>query len=201
MRPLPQPRFLLLHGYRNHRPSEHWQSWLAGRLRQRGEQVLYPQLPDADRPDPAAWLDALAAASAQFGDGERVVICHSLSCALWYLAARAGSLSRPADRLLLVAPASPSALAGLGLGTFAPEIWEPEVPAGSVAGPIRLVASDNDPTCPEAPASMLYGQALGLDAETLPGAGHLTADDGYGPWPAALRWCLDPTVQFTDHGS
>lgn len=198
MSPLPQPRFLLLHGYRNHRPPEHWQSWLADRLRGRGEQVLYPQLPDADGPDPAVWLDALAAEYARFGDGERVVICHSLSCTLWYLAARAGNLSRPADRLLLVAPASPSALIGLGLGTFAPENWKVEVLAASVAGTIRLVASDNDPTSPEAPASSLYGQPLGLDAETLPGAGHLSADDGYGPWPAALRWCLDPTVRFTD---
>lgn len=59
-----------------------WQWWLAEQLRRRGEQVLYPQLPNPDRPQPAAWLDALVAEYAQLGNGERVVICHSLACCL-----------------------------------------------------------------------------------------------------------------------
>ena len=42
--------FLILHGWQNHRPPAHWQFWLAERLRQRGELVLYPQLPAPDEP-------------------------------------------------------------------------------------------------------------------------------------------------------
>ncbi|RNI22816.1 RBBP9/YdeN family alpha/beta hydrolase [Flexivirga caeni] len=187
--------FLLLHGYGNHRPRGHWQRWLAGQLRHRGERVRYPQLPDPDDPQPAAWLDVLDAELDELGN-ERVVVCHSLACSLWYLAACTGRLSRPADRLLLVAPASPSVLSELGLARFAPELWKANVLAASARSSVRLVASDNDPTCPEAPAAELYGRPLGLDAETLPGAGHLTTADGYGPWPAALGWCLNPAARF-----
>jgi len=28
------------------------------------------------------------------------------------------------------------------------------------------------------------------------GAGHVPAEDGYGPWPSALGWCLDPTTRL-----
>lgn len=87
-------RFLILHGFGNRRPRGHWQHWLADQLRRRGERVRYPQLPDPDRPDLTAWLDALGTEYAQLGDRERVVICHSLACALWY---QASELSAGAD--------------------------------------------------------------------------------------------------------
>ena len=47
-----RPRaFLILHGWQNHRPKDHWQHWLADRLGELGHQVTYPQLPDPDDPD------------------------------------------------------------------------------------------------------------------------------------------------------
>jgi uncharacterized protein len=61
-----------------------------------------------------------------------------------------------------------------------------------------LVASNFDPACPEGSASLVYGQPLGLDAETIHGAGHLSISDGYGPWPAVLGWCLDESFRFGD---
>ena len=42
--------FLILHGVENQRPPGHWQYDLAQRLREQGEQVFYPQLPDPDPP-------------------------------------------------------------------------------------------------------------------------------------------------------
>ena len=53
--------FLILHGVENRRPAGHWQYDLAQRLRERGEQVFYPQLPDPDRPALAAWTEAIGA--------------------------------------------------------------------------------------------------------------------------------------------
>ncbi|MGH7640114.1 MAG: RBBP9/YdeN family alpha/beta hydrolase [Candidatus Dormibacteria bacterium] len=193
---------MLLHGYGNHRPRGHWQWWLAEQLRRRDEQVLYPQLPDPDRPDPAAWLQVLADEYEQLGPGERIVVCHSLACALWYLAAASGTavLARPAGRVLLVAPAGRRDLAQLGLAGFAPTPWRAHVLASSSSKRIKLVASDNDPNCSAGTAAALYGRPLGLDAETIPGAGHLTTDDGYGPWPEVLGWCLDPETRFCGGG-
>ena len=70
---------LILHGWQNRRPPDHWQFWLAERLRRRGERVLYPQLPSPDEPVLQEWLALLRAELAMLGDGERVVVCHSLA--------------------------------------------------------------------------------------------------------------------------
>jgi hypothetical protein len=158
--------------------------------------VLYPQLPEPDQPDLEAWLRALQADYDQLGIGERVVICHSLGCVLWYQAALRRLLPVPADRVLLVAPPGPSVMAGPDLRGFDPGAWRADVLTGSSHRNIRLVASDDDPFCLEGPAAVVFGTPLGLDAETLHGAGHLSVADGYGPWPAALEWCLNESHRF-----
>lgn len=190
-------RFLILHGLANHRPHVHWQWWLTAQLRERGEQVLYPQLPAADSPSLTDWLALLAAEYEQLGDGERIVVCHSLGCALWYQACARPILEKPANRVLLVAPPGPSVLARSPTEEFYQGAWNREALSASSKAPIRLVASERDPYCPEGPAASVYGIPLGLDTETIDGAGHLTNVDGYGPWPTVLRWCLDGEVRFT----
>ena len=65
--------FLLLHGLYGSSP-EHWQHWLAPRLQSVGHQVRFPQLPDADSPDAAAWQDALLDELAALDGDERVVL-------------------------------------------------------------------------------------------------------------------------------
>src|SRR5256885_14795645 len=83
MRPM---SFLILHGWQGSGP-RHWQPWLAGRLRQRGEHVSYPRLPEPDAPRLDRWLDALEQELAREPDGA-VVLCHSLACVLWLHHAR-----------------------------------------------------------------------------------------------------------------
>ena len=190
-------RFLVLHGWENHRPPEHWQWQLVQALRDRGEQVLYPQLPAADHPVLEDWLDVLAGEWRQMGAGERVVVAHSLSCLLWLHAAERGLVDPPADRVLLVAPPSPAVTASYDAiaGFLAPE--DPASVWASSTATVRLVASAEDPYSTEGTAADLYGGPLGLDSEVLPGAGHLTIEDGYGPWPTVLGWALDPATRFT----
>jgi hypothetical protein len=64
---------------------------------------------------------------------------------------------------------------------------------------VRLVASDADLYSTDGPAAEVYGRPLGLVAETLAGSGHVTIDDGYGPWPAVLAWAREdrPGTPFT----
>jgi uncharacterized protein len=189
-------RFLILHGLENHRPRGHWQWWLTEELRRCGEQALYPQLPDPSAPQLGRWLELLSAEYEQLGDGERVVICHSLACVLWYEACRRKVLARPADRILLVAPPGPSVIAWPVTADFHQGSWNGDLLRASSRSSIRLVASERDPYCPEGPAALVWGEPLGLDAETISAAGHFTITDGYGPWRQALRWCLDGTVRF-----
>ena len=190
-------RFLVLHGWENHRPPAHWEWWLVDALRDQGEQVLYPQLPSADHPVLADWLAVFTSEWRQMGTGERVVVAHSLGCLLWLHAAAEGLVDPVADRVLLVAPPSPGVTAGTpAMATFlAPE--EPAAVWAASRADVRLVCSDADSYSTEGTAAELYGAPLGLDSEVLPGAGHLTISDGYGPWPAALAWCLDGATRFT----
>ena len=102
-------RFLILHGWQGSGP-EHWQTWLAGRLRAAGHHVQYPELPACDEPCPDRWgiafrseLGRLAARQ----DDERVVVAHSLGCVLWLREAANVAPSRRVDRVALVAPAVP----------------------------------------------------------------------------------------------
>ena len=190
----PSRRFLVLHGWQNRRPPEHWQWQLVEALRQAGEQVLYPQFPEPDEPDLEGWTELLHAELAQLGDGERVVIAHSLAVPLWLHAAPRLTPREHADRVLLVAPPSPQVLQSFPeVAAFGGIHLDPA--ATEAAKSTRLVASDNDPYCPQG-AGVAYA-ALGLDLDTIPGGGHLDPDGGYGSWPAALAWCLDPTTRFT----
>jgi uncharacterized protein len=177
-------RFLILHGIENRRPPEHWHHWLAERLRQNGEQVTYPQLPVPDAPRYADWAELLRAELAMLGDGERVVVCHSLGCTLWLLAAP----QPPVDRVLLVAPPSRRTIVRLA-PSFAERRIDPVAASGAGAN-TTLLCSDSDPYNPEGEGPGL-AEAIGARLQVLPGAGHFTVDDGYGPWPAAEAWCLD----------
>ncbi|MGC9536071.1 RBBP9/YdeN family alpha/beta hydrolase [Streptomyces sp. UG1] len=183
--------YLILHGWQNHRPEGHWQHWLADRLTELGHQVTYPQLPDPDDPELEVWLAELGRHLAGLDAGaERVVLAHSLSAVLWLHAAARGMPGLGAvDRVLLVAPPSGEVLARHPeVARFALRSLEFTLP-----GPTRLVAGDDDPYCPEG-ARTVYGDPLALPTDILPGAAHLDLDAGYGPWPAVLGWCLDPTA-------
>ncbi|MGP3925963.1 RBBP9/YdeN family alpha/beta hydrolase [Streptomyces sp. 8N616] len=191
--------FLLLHGWQNHRPAGHWQHWLADRLTGLGHAVDYPQLPDPEHPDLERWLAELRTRLSRLHGRERIVICHSLACALWLHAVARDAVPVPVDRVLLVAPPSPGFLERNGeVAEFTP----PPVTAAQLSAAAkytRIVADDDDPCCPEG-ATESFGQPLGCDVNLLAGAGHVSIPDGYGPWPSVLDWCLDPTARIAaDH--
>jgi uncharacterized protein len=183
--------FLVLHGVENWRPREHWQWWLAQELRARGEQVFYPQLPTPSSPALDEWLAVLHGELGQLSTGERVVVAHSCGVALWLLATPELAPEERVDRVALVAPPGPSAFiapyrAFLPVGID----WE-AVARASAQLPI-VITSDNDPYCPEGMTGYrsTYTEALGLQHEVIPGAGHITIEDGFGPWRPMLDWSL-----------
>lgn len=184
--------FLILHGWDNFRPPGHWQHELAAALRERGERVVYPQLPDAATPSVVAWRQAVADAltEASAGGARVTVLCHSLGSLLW-LGARPDDEAPIADaveRVLLVAPPSPAFVAGI------PEIAEfGELTLRRPVVPTRIAASDADPYNPEG-AEAAYGAPLGIPVTIIPGGGHLERTAGYGEWPSVLDWCLDPSA-------
>ena len=181
-------RVLILHGYEGN-GADHWQTWLARRLRERGDDVAYPALPDPLHPDLNAWLRVL---ERERRDGD-VVVCHSLGCLLWLHHRAAGA--PPAERVLLVAPPGPSAAEAVpALAGFFPVALEPRL-----AREARLVCSDDDPYCPE-DARAIFAEPLGVPVGLLPGAGHINPDSGFGPWPEVLAWVLSGRDQGAKKG-
>ena len=175
--------FLILHGLEGSGP-EHWQTWLAGRLRERGERVSYPDLPDPYDPKPDEWLAALQPELAAL-EGERIVLCHSLACLLWMLNARDGA-TEVADRVLLVAPACTDEVEQVV--RFRPDGVSAEHLRAAARTP-RMLCSDADPYCPAGAASV-FGEPLQLDYAVISGGGHLNSDAGYGAWPLVEDWAL-----------
>lgn len=185
-------RFLILHGVENWRPPKHWQWWLTEELRRRGEQVLYPQLPSPSSPGLDEWLAVLHGELAQLGEGERIVVAHSCSVALWLLAAPELTAEERVDRVALIAPPGPSSFPA-PYRAFMPVGIDRLAVARASRQPPVVVTSDNDPYCPEGVDAYksIYTDALGLEHHIIAGAGHISIPHGYGPWPSMLRWCLD----------
>ncbi len=177
--------FLIVHGLEGSGP-EHWQTWLAARLRARGLDVAYPLLPDAASPRLERWLEALADELGRLPAAETTVLCHSLGSLLWLHHAA----TRPplhVDRVLLVAPPQPDVDDPQSPG-FRPVPLDAEGVA-SAARETRLVCSTDDPWCP-VPTSERIGSEIGVEIDWLDDAGHVNAATGYGPWPAVEAWAL-----------
>ena len=192
-------KVLILHGWTNRRQQGHWQRHLATALREQGHIVAYPQFPNTDTPKLDEWqellgaeLDILAEVNAQ----ETIVIGHSLGCVNWIQGAASGLISKPVDRVLLVAPADPRMLGEVeGLNV---DLNNPEVAAATHASTASLtvLASDKDKWTPRG-IQATFGEPLGLEAVILPGAGHLSLDDGFGFWQGVIDWVNDPKADLT----
>src|ERR1700712_2209392 len=188
-------RFLVLHGWQNRRPPGHWQFDLVEALRASGEQVRYPQFPEPDHPDLDKWTEVLLAELDQLRSGERIVVAHSLAVLLWLQAVTGLSARQSVDRVLLVAPPSPRFVGEtVEIAPFG-RIQPSPVALARASGDMRLVYADDDPYCLGG-AGVAYG-SLGLDGDIISGGKHLDLDAGYGQWPSALAWCLDPRVRLT----
>ena len=187
--------YLIIHGWQASGPG-HWQTWLADRLRAANETVLYPLLPNPDTPVLKEWIEALHFHVSQM-TGEKIVVCHSLGAVTWFHYATTDP-AMPVDRLLLVAPPCPPALARIPeLQGFAPVPLDAGALARS-ARHCRMVCSSRDEYCQES-AALAYAGPLNIEGEILPSqAGHINIASGFGPWPQVEKWCYDPTVRFVD---
>jgi len=179
------PRFVILHGWENRRPADHWEHWLHDELVARGHEVDYPQLPDPDTPDLDTWLGLLDGLVTG-GEREVTLLAHSLAASLWLThLARGGSTGR-VTRLALVAIPSPSVL-------------EPTVVAPFVAHPAHIdplpgvetmvIEGEGDEYAPGG-VRAAYAIDAAVPVETVPGGGHLIPATGFGPWPRILDWAL-----------
>mgnify|MGYP006200390259 FL=1 len=192
-------KVLILHGWTNRRQPGHWQRHLANELRKQGHIVAYPQFPNPDQPKLGEWQELLVAELdilAEIDAGETIVIGHSLGCINWIQGASTGLITKPVDRVLLVAPADPWVLGEVeGLKV---DLADPSVTAATHASTASLtvLASEKDKWTPRG-IHATFGEPLGLTPVILEGAGHLSLDDGFGFWQGVIDWVNDPKADLT----
>lgn len=182
--------FLIVHGFGYDGDPEHWHAWLARTLRDRGERVSYPALPDPEAPSLARWSQ-IARGELAAMEGERIVICHSLGVLLWIHLSPA--LERPVDRLLLVSPPD-DAEVPLGGEEFHVGDFDPATLRASTTRAPRLLRGEGDPYSPGGVPA--WATAAGCEVDEIAAAEHLNPDDGYGEWPSLLAWCGDPATRI-----
>jgi len=172
---------------------EHWQTWLEQQLAQTGRPTIRPEFADLNRPDLAQWLVALRQTLASLPADGFDVVTHSLGAVLWlHHVVNPGNSPRPA-RVALVSPPSP----GTSIAELA-AFYPPPLSAEAVrhgAGGTVLVAGDDDPYLPEG-VTTAYALPLEIAATLVPGGGHLSAANGYGPWATVLNWCQHDDLAF-----
>jgi hypothetical protein len=183
---------VLLTGLIADRPAD-WPHWLAGKLADAGREVRHCPAPQQPEPQLAGWLSALRGQLADLPEDGFDVIAHSLGCLLWlhHGIDPAGS-PRPA-RVALIAPPSVSQAAP-GWADLYPVPLAIDAVRKAADGTV-LVGADDDPYCPGGVAQV-YGTPLKMATTVIPAAGALTADTGYGPWPAVLDWCGRDNLAF-----
>jgi len=175
------PAFVLLHGLDGSGP-QHWQSWLAQRLTEAGEDVRFPELPDATDPQPDLW-DEEVRIHIDAAGSDCTVLCHSLACLTWLRLASATD-RQLAARVALVAP--PHTAEVPAVVRFKPARLMPKA-IHVAAGETRLVWAPDDPFCPGG-AAKAWGAPLRIQGDRIDRGAHLNTDAGYGPWPAIEAW-------------
>ena len=187
-------RILIIHGWGNERPEGHWHRMLATALRKDGHAVAYPQLPDTELPSLAKWLAVLKVELdllKEVGDGELIVLGHSLGCLTWLHICQNGILNEQASRVMLVAPADPDLcgeVSDFQLDLSAPEV---KVAAHKAAKSTLLVGSDLDPWLPKG-LEPTFATPLDLPFVLIQGAGHFAVEEGWTPWQGVINWVNDP---------
>jgi predicted alpha/beta hydrolase family esterase len=169
---------LILPGYADSGP-DHWQShWeradpACRRVVQ--DDWLLPRLED--------WLAALDRHVRECASPP-VLAAHSLACAL--VAHWAARASAPVKGALLVAPADVDSPLHTPdeVRSFSP------IPLARLPFPSIVVAGSDDPFVTPARAAA-FARAWGSRLITLPGAAHVNADAGYGPWPEGRELLAD----------
>lgn len=178
--------FLIIHGLGGSGP-DHWQSWLAEKLKQNGYHVVYPTFSNVDHPNKDVWLCELASSIESIPEHHKmIVITHSLGGILWQHFA-ASHHKKIANRVILVAPPAPTIVIP-SASTFFP------VPLSRnnlmrVADETIFIQSTNDPYCQ--PEEAQHYLQFNLPTFTLQNMGHINVQSGYGKWPWMLNLCID----------
>lgn len=172
--------FLLLYGYGGTHP-EHWHGYLANLLKEKGQTVLFPELPNPDYPKLDEWMVYLEKELEEVDPKSLVVAAHSLGCTLWlhYIAKHPDM--HPKKAFLVSPPLNDCGIQEL-------ENFFPLPDLDLSNQDCQIIGSDNDNFILQEEFETLAAQ-LNVPLKILPGAGHINAPM-HGDWEWMNQECL-----------
>ena len=164
-------KLLVLHGWGGS-DAPHWQAELAAEVAKNYGTVSFPLLDNCHFPSKNRWVRQVKAILEDFRPD--TVVCHSLANTLWFWLCQENIES--IERLFMVSPPSLKTDEQT-IKTFFPC----EVPENIHAKEVHMIVSDNDPWVNLDEAKNIATQ-INATFTTIPNAGHINADSGYGKW-------------------
>ena len=164
-------KLLVLHGWGGS-DSPHWQAEVEAEVAKNYGTVSFPLLDNCHFPSKNRWVRQVKAILEDFRPD--TIVCHSLANTLWFWLCQ--EEIENVERLFMVSPPSLTTTEKT-IKTFFPC----NIPEEIHAKEIHMIVSDNDPWVNLDEAESI---AAHIDATftTIPNAGHINADSGYGKW-------------------
>jgi predicted alpha/beta hydrolase family esterase len=173
-------KLLVLHGWGGS-DAPHWQAELAAEVAKNYGTVSFPLLDNCHFPSKNRWVRQVKAILEDFRPD--TVVCHSLANTLWFWLCQENIES--VERLFMVSPPSLTTTEKT-IKTFFPC----NIPEEIHAKEIHMIVSDNDPWVNLDEAESIATQ-INATFTTIPNAGHINADSGYGKWEMIEKLVLE----------
>ena len=180
-------RVFIVHGWGGSSTTE-WIPWAVEALEKTGVKVVALNMPHPEKPEIHEWVNYLASTVGKV-DENTYFIGHSIGCQtilrfLETIDTKIGGVVFVAGWFNLLNLESKEAEA----------IAEPWITTPIDLSKVRknlptsvVFLGDNDPWVPYAETKHEFEEKLGSKVVTVPGGGHITSDDGFGPLPLLLE--------------
>lgn len=179
-------RVIIVHGWEGS-PTSDWIGWATEAFREKGYEVIAPEMPDTDSPVIEKWVEYLKSVAGAV-DESTYFIGHSIGCQtvmrfLEIVGVKAGGAIFVAGWFDLTNQSEEEV-----------EIAKPWITTPIDYKKVKdnltksiVILSDNDPYVPYEETKKNFETRLGSEVVTVPGAGHITSDDGFGPFPQLVE--------------
>lgn len=179
-------RIIIVHGWGGS-PTNDWIEWATEAFQKKGYNVLAPEMPDTDNPVIEKWVGHLKFAASAV-DENTYFIGHSIGCQtiirfLETVDAKTGGAIFVAGWFDLTNQSEEEKI--IAKPWIQTQIDYAKVKA-NLANSVAML-SDNDPYVPYEETKKDFEARLGSMVITIPGAGHITAGDGFGPFPQLVE--------------
>ena len=177
----------IAHGWGNSSKSN-WIPWVAQNLKDEGCEVIALDFPDPDEPRIGSWVEHLRSKVSALNK-DVYFIGHSVGCQ---------TIMRFLELIDVKVGGAIFVAGWFTLNNLETkeeeEIAEPWIKTPIDFAKVRsvlpksiLMLSDNDPWVPFEETKKAFETNLGSEVVVLPRAGHITADDGFGPFPQLIE--------------